>query len=73
MLIWFFCSFLRASDTIFIDLGDEKDISISDLTVWDLKDMVYRKHEITFKRADVGRTDLQFLALVRPICIKAYC
>ena len=43
--------------------------------VCDLKDCVYKKYKTEFKRTnvDLSDSDLEFFALVRPICIEAYC
>jgi len=66
--IGFFCNFLQSSDISIICLDDSKDTR-----VWDLKMKVYKEHETEFKRANVGLSDLEFFALVCPICIEVYC
>ena len=66
--IRFFCNFLQSSNISTIALDDSEDTE-----VWDLKEEVYKKYETEFKGANVGISRLEFFALVRPICIEAYC
>ena len=66
--IRFFCNFLQSSNIIIVRLDDSEDTDVCDL-----KEKVYKKYETEFKRANVGLSDLEFFALVRPICIEAYC
>ena len=66
--IRFFCNFLHSSNISTIGLDDSEDTE-----VWDLKRKVYKEYETKFKRANVDLSDLELFALVRPICIEAYC
>ena len=66
--IRFFCNFLQSSDVISIRLDDQEDFLVSDLS-----DVVYKDYEIEFKSANVGKSHIHFLTLVRPICIEAHC
>ena len=66
--IRFFCNFLQSSDINVVRLDDSEDTE-----VWDLKEKVYKQHEIAFKRTNVDSNDLEFFALVCPICIEGYC
>jgi len=65
--IRFFCNFLQSSDIIIVRLDDSEDTDVCDL-----KREVYKTYEIEFKRANVDLSDLEFFALVRPVCIEAY-
>ena len=65
--IRFFCNFLQSSNITIVALDDSEDTY-----VWDLKRKVYKTYETEFKRANVDLSDLEFFALVRPICIEAY-
>ena len=66
--ISFFCNFLQSSDIIIVRLDDSEDTDVCDL-----KRKVYKEYETEFKGANVGTSHLEFFALVRPICIEAYC
>jgi len=66
--IRFFCNFLQSSDIIIVRLDDNEDTDVCDL-----KRKVYKEYETEFKGANVGTSHLEFFALVRPICIEAYC
>ena len=66
--IRFFCNFLQSSDIIIVRLDDSEDTDVCDL-----KRKVYKEYETEFKGANVGTSHLEFFALVRPICIEAYC
>jgi len=65
--IRFFCNFLQSSDIIIVRLDDSEDTDVCDL-----KEKVYKKYETKFKKSNVDLSDLEFFALVRPICIEAY-
>jgi len=66
--IRFFCNFLQSSNIIIICLDDSEDTNVCDL-----KEKVYKKYKTKFKGANVDLSDLEFFALVCPICIEAYC
>ena len=59
---------LQYHNVIVFILDDSEDNKISDL-----QRKVYKEYETEFKRANVGLSDLEFFALVRPICIESYC